>query len=109
MPSVMDRLLSFVVERYPLALPAVQRALESCDGATAVSGQRQIEQLRPALCRELTNQLENIVVNDLPDTTPGIAASVRLQIAREDLVEACDGFLVREAIAASLTDDERRE
>jgi 2-oxoisovalerate dehydrogenase E1 component len=109
MPSVMDRLLSFVVERYPFALPAVQRALESCDGATAVSGQRPIEQLRPALCRELTNQLETIAVNDLPDTTPGIAASVRLQTAREELVEACDSFLVREAIAASLTDDERRE
>src|SRR5262245_1168479 len=109
MPSVMDRLLSFVVERYPFALPAVQRALESCDGATAGSGQRPIEQLRPALCRELTNQLETIVVNDLPDTTPGVAASVRLQTAREELIEACDSFLVREAIAASLTDDERRE
>ena len=30
-------------------------------------------------------------------------------VARDELVAACDGFLIREAIAASLTADERRE
>ena len=34
---------------------------------------------------------------------------MRLEQARQDLIDACDGFLAREAIAASLTTDERRE
>ena len=109
MPTVADRLLSFVVERYPFALPAVQRALESSGAAAGASDQRAIEQLRPTLCRELTKQLEEIAASDLPDTTPGVTADARLQAARDELVEACDSFLIREAIAASLTDDERRE
>ena len=108
MATLVERLLSFVVERYPFALPVVQRALESCDGAALVSD-RSIEQLRPTLCRELTDQLGKIVATDLPETTPGVTASTRLQAAREELVQACDGFLARESIAASLTSDERRE
>jgi 2-oxoisovalerate dehydrogenase E1 component len=108
MPTVADRLSSFVVERFPFALPAVQRALESCGAATAAD-QPAIEQLRSALCRELTKQLGEIAASDLPDTTPGVTASARLQAAADELVEACDGFLIREAIAASLSDDERRE
>ena len=108
MATLVERLLSFVVERYPFALPVVQRALESCDGAALVSD-RSIEQLLPTLCRELTDQLGKIVATDLPETTPGVTASTRLQAAREELVQACDGFLARESIAASLTSDERRE
>src|SRR4026208_1300200 len=108
MATLVERLLSFVVERYPFALPVVQRALESCDGAALVSD-RSIEQLRPTLCRELTDQLGTIVATDLPEPTPGVTASTRLQAAREELVQACDGFLARESIAASLTSDERRE
>jgi 2-oxoisovalerate dehydrogenase E1 component len=109
MPTVVDRLLSFVLERYPFALPPVQRALEACEAAARNADQNAIEQLRPALCRELANQLGEIAARDLPDTTPGVTATARLQAARDELVEACDGFLIREAIARSLTDDERRE
>ena len=109
MATLADRLLSFVVERYPFALPAVHRALESCDAAGGAVDQRAIEQLRPTLCGELTKQLGEIAASDLPDTTPGVTASARLQAARDELVDACDAFLIREAIAASLTDDERRE
>ena len=109
MPTVADRLLSFVVERYPFALPAVQRALMSCDHAGRAANQRAIDDLRPLLCRELTRNLAEISASDLPDTTPGVTAAARLQAARDELVDACDGLLIREAIAASLTDDERRE
>jgi 2-oxoisovalerate dehydrogenase E1 component len=38
-----------------------------------------------------------------------VTADERLQQARRALIEACDGFLAREEIAASLTADERRE
>jgi 2-oxoisovalerate dehydrogenase E1 component len=98
MPTLADRLMSFVVERYPFALPAVRRVLEGSDVS-----------LRPAFCAALTKSLGDISVDALPDTTPGVTASERRRAAQEELVAACDGFLAREAIAASLSPDERRE
>jgi 2-oxoisovalerate dehydrogenase E1 component len=109
MSTLADRLMSFVVERYSFALPAVQRALQSCDAAQRSTDPASIEQLRPMLGDELRRQLNQISAGDLPDTTPGVTAAARLQTARDELSEACDGFLAREAISASLTGDERRE
>ena len=43
------------------------------------------------------------------ETTPGVRASARLRHAEGVILDACDGFLRREAIRASLTADERRE
>ena len=43
------------------------------------------------------------------ETTPGVDAPARFQLAIDELVDACDGFLRRAAIRASLTPDERRE
>ena len=108
MSTLADRLLSYVVERYPFALPAVQRALESCD-LTRAADQKSIEDLRSRFCQALGKSFGDFSVNGLPDTTPGTAATTRLQSARDELVAACDGFLIREAIATSLTADERRE
>ncbi len=104
MSTLADRLMSFVVERYPFALPAVQQALRACD-----TSERSIDQLRPVFSQELARTLGDFAATDLPDTTPGVTAAARLQAARDELLAACDGFLAREAIAASLTDDERRE
>jgi len=109
MASLADRLMSFVVERYPFALPAVQRALADCEAAESGADQRAIEQLRTVFCQSLNQSLADITAGDLPDTTPGVTAAARLQTARDELIAACDAFLAREAIAASLTDDERRE
>jgi 2-oxoisovalerate dehydrogenase E1 component len=109
MASFADRLLSFVVERYPFALPVVAQAIASCTGMEETADHQAIESLRPRLCRELRNRLDSIAPGNLPDTTPGVTAAARLQQAREDLLDACDGFFAREAIAASLTSDERRE
>ncbi len=109
MSTLSDRLLSFVVERYPFALPAVQRALLSCDAAQQSIDDASIGQLRTALTAELRRELNEITVSNLPDTTPGVTASARLEKARDELLDACDGFLAREAISASLTSDERRE
>ena len=108
MSTLADRLLTFVVERYPFALPAARRALESCD-LTRAADQKSIEDLRSRFCQALGKSLGDISVNGLPDTTPGATATTRLQSARDELVAACDGFLIREAIATSLTADERRE
>src|SRR5262249_16332798 len=46
---------------------------------------------------------------EVPDTTPGISARERLTAANAELLDACDGFLRRCAIEASLTAAERRE
>ena len=75
MPTLADRLMSFVVERYPFALPAVQQALASCEAAGHATDHGSIEKLRPVLCRELTKQLGEFGASDLPDTTPGVTAS----------------------------------
>jgi 2-oxoisovalerate dehydrogenase E1 component len=111
MALLADRLMSFVVERYPFALPAVQRALRSCDAAAteSASDRISIEKLRPVFCGALALSFDEVSVSDLPETTPGVTASERLQAACEELIASCDGFLAREAIATSLTSDERRE
>ena len=108
-PGVAGRLAAFVVERYPFALAAVQAALEP-SGAMRIS-QRDasaIDALRPRLRHELSKRVTLDEV-ELPDTTPGTSAGKRFDAAREELLDAVDGFLRREAIAASLTPDERRE
>ena len=79
MSTLADRLMSFVVERYPFALPAVQRALESCDLARAAD-QKSIEDLRPQFCQALGKSLGDISVNGLPDTTPGVTATTQAAV-----------------------------
>jgi len=86
---------AFVAEKFPLALGPAMRAFEQADGDPAA--------LRAALVETLRVEIE------LPETTPRVAASQRLQEAVDEIGEACDGFFRREAIAASLTQDEKRE
>jgi 2-oxoisovalerate dehydrogenase E1 component len=104
---------AFVAERYPFALETALAALEACAtrrfeaGATDAA---RIEALRPALKRELEARLGRPAnVPDLPETTPRVTADRRLAQARAELIDACDGFLRREALKASLTPEERRE
>ncbi len=110
MSGVAGRLASFVVERYPFALAAVQQALESA-GSGRVNGRdaAALEALRPNLRTELARLLAAADVAELPETTPGVSARSRMAAAHDELLDACDGFLQRESIAASLTADERRE
>jgi 2-oxoisovalerate dehydrogenase E1 component len=95
-PAVGERLCSFVLERFPFALTAVRTALRAGTD-------------RARFRRELERGLATLQADDLPETTPRVAAAERLRQARTALLEACDGFLAREEIAASLTADERRE
>jgi 2-oxoisovalerate dehydrogenase E1 component len=108
--GVAARLASFVVERFPFALTLVQDAVAAC-GSPRIERRdpAHIEFFRIELRRELKRALESATTDDLPETTPGVKADERLELARAELLAACDGFLVREAIAASLTADERRE
>jgi 2-oxoisovalerate dehydrogenase E1 component len=93
-PSVAARLAAFVLERFPFATAAVQRALDASP-----------RDLRA----EIERQLRTVDVADLPETTPGIAAGDRWNAAVEELLDAVDGFMAREGIASSLTRDEKLE
>src|ERR1041384_8354910 len=92
------RLCATVLERFPFALPLVRKALGSADPTK-----------RDAFRAELLRIVRDVEVRDIPDPTPRVTASQRLQQAHSDLVETCDAFLRREEIARSLTPDERRE
>src|SRR5258708_27204798 len=108
-PSVAAKFAAFVLERYPFAAAAAASAFEvladSCgDPVTPHALERSGAGLPEALRRALASPPPN-----LPETTPAVCVSVRWTAAVDELVEACDGFLRRAAIAASLTADERLE
>jgi 2-oxoisovalerate dehydrogenase E1 component len=106
-----SRFAAFVAERHPLALPLALEALAAARKATGGEDGKRIEALRGPFRRELARRLHEAVVppEGIDETTPGVTAAKRLEQARAEIVEACDGFLAREAIRASLTVDERRE
>jgi 2-oxoisovalerate dehydrogenase E1 component len=97
----LDRFTAFLAERHPFALRAALRAFASLPPDFDVAT------LREALRAALTEALGNVVAN-VPETTPGVSGAERLRQAVEEVLEACDGFFRREAIAASLTNDEKR-
>ncbi|OFW01073.1 MAG: hypothetical protein A3I61_13855 [Acidobacteria bacterium RIFCSPLOWO2_02_FULL_68_18] len=108
--GIASRLAAFVVERFPFALPTVREALEACGaGRLPARDAARLESLRISFRRELNRSFDAIDLSEAGDTTPGVSAIDRLEAARRELVEACDGFLAREAIAASFTSEERRE
>ncbi|MBI4885918.1 MAG: hypothetical protein HY824_02390 [Acidobacteria bacterium] len=108
--GVGTRLAAFVLERFPFALPLVSEVIEAC-GAERLPDRdpAQIESFRVVVRNELRRAARAIEVGDLVETTPGVSAVQRLDAARRELVEACDGLLAREAIRASLTPEERVE
>src|SRR5262245_14479913 len=109
MSDLHHRLRSFVVERHPFALPIVDRALEATAVSTARLSQADVDAFRQSFLTSLNEHASSLDLKALPDPTPGVSAQARLDRARRELLEACDGFLTREGIAASLTRDERRE
>ena len=97
--ALAERLCSFVLDRFPFALDAVRATLQATPGLTPQS--------RAGFGAALAKQIDQIDTRELPDTAPGITADTRLKQAGTALLDACDGFLAREAIAASLTAAER--
>ena len=107
-----SRFAAYVAERYPFALHHALDAFESA-GIGAIKGRDavKLDAARTPLRRALAKSLyEHVAAPEgIAETTPGVSATKRLEQARAELVEACDGFLRRAAIEASLTKDERRE
>ncbi|MEO8188982.1 MAG: thiamine pyrophosphate-dependent enzyme [Acidobacteriota bacterium] len=104
-----ERFAAFVAERHPFALPpaaaAFSRACPKDPGRDAAA----IDALRPEFADALARELAGTAPEGLPESTPGVSVDSRLECAKKELLESCDGFLRREAIAASLTRDERVE
>ncbi|MGE3274900.1 MAG: thiamine pyrophosphate-dependent enzyme [Vicinamibacterales bacterium] len=109
--GLQSRFGAFVAERFPLA---VSLALDAFDlaGGSSIRGRDavKIDAMRATFRKELARRLATRSAPDgLAEPTPGTPVETRLEQAHAELIEACDGFLRREAIAASLTVDERRE
>ena len=102
------RLEAFVVERFPFAVAPVRAAFDACKGSVKTD-EAGLDALRPTFSSALRARLENLIPSERVDSTPGVDAAARFQQAIDELLDACDGFLRRAAIRASLTADERRE
>ncbi|HEX3576933.1 MAG TPA: thiamine pyrophosphate-dependent enzyme [Thermoanaerobaculia bacterium] len=119
--GLLARFAAFVAERHPLALRPAVTALDMATGGQSLDDKDAlaIDALRDPLRRILVQTLTDFLSPDVsaaqklqgsvPETTPGVTVSERLHLAVNEVVESCDGFLRREAIAASLTPDEKRE
>jgi 2-oxoisovalerate dehydrogenase E1 component len=114
--SLAGRFAAFVAERFPFALEGARESLEEAlargpeaggDDEAAYEALR--APLRDALGRRFGPGRAFGPAGELPETTPGVATGERLDRAAAELADACDGFLRREAIAASLSRDEQRE
>lgn len=107
--SLAARFAAFVAERHPFALPAAWAAFRSVCPREPERSEAQIEALREPFAEALTRIVAEPAPAEIAETTPGVAAEERLRLARAELLDSCDGFLRREAIAASLTSAERIE
>jgi 2-oxoisovalerate dehydrogenase E1 component len=111
--TLVQRFAAFVAERHPFALaPAMEAFTIVCRRDRVRDPGRDsgaIDTLRQPFSRELARVLAGAPPDGLPETTPGISVEERLVLATNELAQACDGFLRREAITASLTKDERIE
>ncbi len=106
--ALLGRFAAFVAERHPFALKPALTALERVAGTSDdIDAMR--EPLRRALETALSDALApDTAVTNVPEATPDVSVNERLNEAVAEVIEACDGFLCREAIAASITDDEKR-
>ncbi len=106
--TLRDRFLAFVTEQHPFALAAAARAFDRASKRPPTTAEA-IEAVREPLAEGLRAAVGSANVDERLETTPGTTVGVRLGQAVDALVESCDGFIAREAIAAGLTDEERLE
>jgi 2-oxoisovalerate dehydrogenase E1 component len=107
-----SRFGAFVTERHPFALRQALEALDTVLAARQGEPGRDaaaLDAMRRPLRDTLRRYLAQAPPAGLGETTPLVPAGDRMRQAVEEVVDACDGFLRREAIAASLTAEERVE
>lgn len=111
-PPLTSRFGAFVAEQHPTLVRTVLDVFDKAGGAKLKPRDKAgLEALRSAFRRELASRLYREISGGetLDETTPGVSAIKRLEQARAQIVDACDGWLQREVIAASLTNEERKE
>ena len=112
--ALRDRFLAFVTEQFPFALDAATEAFDAVvkrppprtGTAEALEGYR--SPLADAV-RGAASKSKAAAKAEAIETTPGVSVEERRIQAVEALVDACDGFMRRESLSASLTADERLE
>jgi hypothetical protein len=107
--SLAARFGAFVAERFPFALDRALEAFRSISASDPGRDEAAIDALRAPLAKALEEAFADAATDRLAETTPGVSSAERLDDARTELLDACDGFLRREAIQASLTPAERVE
>jgi 2-oxoisovalerate dehydrogenase E1 component len=108
LPPLRERFLTFIAEQQPFASglaaaawdKTVKREPETSDD---------VEHLRVPLTRALRAAMSWPKLPAGTETTPRVTARERFDQAEAQLIASCDGFLRREAIARSLTSEERLE
>ena len=100
-----ERFLSFVVEAQPLAWAAAKQAWATVGQETLDADA--IATLGSTVARAVVEHLPQ-PDRDLPEAQPFVDVPTRYQQQSEALVEDIVGFFAREAIAASISDDEKR-
>ncbi len=107
-----SRFGAFVAERHPFALTIALGAFDAAGvGAIKSRDAAKLDAVRVPFRRALAKSLYDQLAapEGIAETTPGTSAIKRLEQARAEVVDACDGFLRRAAIEASLTKAERKE
>lgn len=111
-PTLVSRFGAFLAEQHPSLVRLGLEVFAAAGGGKLKPRDKVgLDALRPVFRRELASRLykEMSGGETLDETTPGVSAIRRLEQARAQVLEGCDGWLQREAIAASLTSDERKE
>jgi 2-oxoisovalerate dehydrogenase E1 component len=105
-----SRFGAFVAERHPFALADALAALEAAIGGREPRTESEIDGLRSAFKRQLSQRFAAMPPPEgLAEATPRVAAPARIAQARAELVESCDGFLRRAAIAATISRGDQLE
>jgi 2-oxoisovalerate dehydrogenase E1 component len=107
--DLIPRFRAFVLERHPFALAFVDQALEEVQAPDANHDPASIEQFAQSFRRILGQAVSTLPIAEMPETIPGVSAKARLKAAGQELIDDLDGFLMRAAIARSLTTEERQE
>ncbi len=107
-----SRFGAFVAEQHPALVHLALEVFDAAGGGKLKARDRAgLDALRSVFRRELASRLYHAVTgpDGLDETTPGTSAIRRLEQARAQVLDTCDGWLQREVIAASLTGDERKD
>jgi 2-oxoisovalerate dehydrogenase E1 component len=111
-PALTSRFVAFVAERHPESSERAAKAFAIVLAKTKRSSagpSETLDAMRKPLRAALRKALGLRAPRGAADTTPGVGAAARLRHAEGLILDACDGFLRREAIRATLSADERRE